>query len=71
MNYHGIILGLGTFLCIGLFHPLVIKAEYHFGVAWRVQLLVLLVDPGAFPTKKKSGKRLVSEEREEGEKVKK
>ena len=32
MNYHGIILGLATFLCIGMFHPLVIKSEYHFGV---------------------------------------
>ena len=31
MNYIGIIIGLATFLCIGLFHPLVIKAEYHFG----------------------------------------
>ena len=37
MNYHGIILGLGTFLCIGVFHPIVIKAEYHFGVrCWPV-----------------------------------
>lgn len=31
MNYIGILIGLATFLCIGLFHPLVIKAEYHFG----------------------------------------
>lgn len=31
MNYIGIIIGLATFLCIGMFHPLVIKAEYHFG----------------------------------------
>ena len=32
-NYHllGLIIGLGTFLIIGLFHPLVIKAEYHLG----------------------------------------
>jgi hypothetical protein len=41
MNYHGIILGLGTFLCIGVFHPLVIKAEYHFGVkCWPVFLIL-------------------------------
>ena len=31
INIHGIILGLGTFLCIGVFHPIVIKSEYHFG----------------------------------------
>jgi len=31
MNYSGIIIGLATFLTIGAFHPLVIKAEYHFG----------------------------------------
>ena len=31
MNYSGIIIGLSTFLTIGVFHPLVIKAEYHFG----------------------------------------
>ncbi len=41
MNYHGIILGLGTFLCIGVFHPIVIKAEYHFGVkCWPVFLVL-------------------------------
>ena len=31
MNYIGLIIGLATFLTIGVFHPLVIKAEYHFG----------------------------------------
>jgi hypothetical protein len=31
-NLEGIIIGLGTFLVIGLFHPLVIKGEYYFGV---------------------------------------
>ena len=31
MNYNGILLGLCSFLVIGIFHPLVIKAEYHFG----------------------------------------
>ena len=30
MNFEGILLGAGAFLCIGLFHPLVIKAEYYF-----------------------------------------
>lgn len=32
MNYTGLLVGLVTFLIIGLFHPLVIKAEYYFGV---------------------------------------
>ncbi|MBR6132510.1 MAG: DUF4491 family protein, partial [Bacteroidales bacterium] len=31
MNFTGLIIGAATFLCIGVFHPLVIKAEYHFG----------------------------------------
>jgi len=31
MNFSGIIIGFATFLIIGLFHPIVIKAEYHFG----------------------------------------
>ena len=31
MNFSGIIVGLATFLIIGIFHPIVIKAEYHFG----------------------------------------
>lgn len=31
MNFSGIILGLVSFFCIGLFHPLVIKGEYYFG----------------------------------------
>ncbi len=33
-QYHltGIFIGVATFLIIGLFHPLVIKGEYHFGV---------------------------------------
>ncbi|MBE5994779.1 MAG: DUF4491 family protein [Paenibacillaceae bacterium] len=30
MNYDGIIIGIGTFLIIGLLHPVVIKAEYYF-----------------------------------------
>ncbi|GHT05071.1 DUF4491 domain-containing protein [Bacteroidia bacterium] len=37
----GIIVGLVTFLIIGLFHPLVIKGEYYFGVkCWWVFLLM-------------------------------
>ena len=37
-------MGLVTFLIIGLFHPLVIKAEYHFGTrSWWAFLLSGLV----------------------------
>lgn len=31
MNFMGILIGLATFLIIGVFHPLVIKGEYYFG----------------------------------------
>ena len=41
LNYFGIIIGLVTFLVIGLFHPLVIKAEYYLGVkSWWLFLLL-------------------------------
>ena len=40
MNIEGIVVGLVTFLIIGIFHPIVIKAEYHFGKGcWWVFLL--------------------------------
>ena len=32
MNFTGLLVRLSTFLIIGLFHPLVIKAEYNLGV---------------------------------------
>lgn len=59
MNFTGIIVGLATFMIIGMFHPLVIKAEYHFGVrCWWVFLLAgivfsacsLLIDGTIFST---------------------
>ncbi len=38
--YNGLIIGAATFLIIGLFHPIVIKAEYHFGVrCWWIFLI--------------------------------
>ncbi|MGM9745522.1 MAG: DUF4491 family protein [Paludibacteraceae bacterium] len=30
MNYSGIIVGLASFLIIGVFHPIVVKAEYYW-----------------------------------------
>lgn len=32
MNFNGLLVGLATFLIIGIFHPIVIKAEYYMGV---------------------------------------
>ena len=44
MHWQGIVIGLVCFLTIGLFHPLVIKGEYYFGVKiWRAFLLGGLV----------------------------
>ena len=40
MNYIGLIIGLATFLTIGLFHPLVIKLEYYFGKKSWIAFLV-------------------------------
>ena len=43
VTYHftGIVIGVITFLVIGIFHPLVIKGEYYFGVkCWWVFLLL-------------------------------
>lgn len=40
-NLTGLIIGISTFLIIGLFHPIVIKSEYYFGTrCWWVFLLL-------------------------------
>ncbi len=42
-NYHllGLAIGIATFLIIGIFHPVVIKAEYYWGTrCWWVFLLL-------------------------------
>lgn len=31
MYFEGIIIGIGAFLIIGIFHPIVIKGEYYIG----------------------------------------
>lgn len=37
MYFEGIIIAVATFLIIGIFHPIVIKSEYYFGVkCWPV-----------------------------------
>ena len=41
MNFTGVIVGLATFLIIGVFHPIVIKAEYYLGTkCWWIFLLL-------------------------------
>ena len=44
MNWEGLLIGIATFLIIGLFHPVVVKAEYYWGTrCWWVFLLLGLV----------------------------
>lgn len=39
-NLGGLLIGVATFLVIGLFHPIVIKAEYYWGTGcWWIFLL--------------------------------
>lgn len=41
MYFQGIIIAIATFIIIGAFHPIVIKAEYHFGTkCWPVFALL-------------------------------
>lgn len=47
MNFTGIIIGLAVFLMIGIFHPIVIKAEYYFTKScWWVFLLAGMITLG-------------------------
>lgn len=44
MNWEGIIIGAAAFIIIGIFHPIVIKSEYHFSKRiWPIFLLLGLV----------------------------
>ena len=41
IQYEGFIIGIVTFLLIGLFHPVVIKSEYYFGTKiWPLFLIL-------------------------------
>lgn len=42
----GLTLGLLTFLIIGLFHPIVIKCHYYFGVGCRWWFLIAAIAAG-------------------------
>lgn len=40
LNFEGLLIGISTFIIIGIFHPIVIKTEYYFGTRpWWVYLL--------------------------------
>lgn len=40
LHFTGLVIGIATFLIIGLFHPIVIKGEYYFGVKiWWIFLI--------------------------------
>lgn len=42
--FNGLIIGIATFLIIGLFHPLVIKGEYYLGTkSWIIFLIMGIV----------------------------
>ena len=44
MNFSGILIGLISFLSIGIFHPIVIKAEYYFSYrCWPFFLLAGII----------------------------
>ncbi len=48
MNFTGLIIGVAAFLMIGMFHPIVIKAEYHFGTrCWWVFFVIGLASAAA------------------------
>jgi len=41
INFDGLLIGVITFLIIGLFHPVVVKAEYYWGTkSWWLFLFV-------------------------------
>lgn len=41
LNLIGVAIGLLSFLIIGLFHPIVVKCEYHFGARCRWWFVVI------------------------------
>ena len=43
-NLHGLLIGISTFLIIGVFHPIVIKAEYYLGTkSWWIFLVMGII----------------------------
>lgn len=47
MYFEGLLIGLITFLIIGLFHPIVVKMEYYYGTkSWWIFLILGLITLG-------------------------
>ena len=41
INFDGLLIGIVTFLIIGMFHPVVVKAEYYWGTkCWWIFLVL-------------------------------
>ena len=40
LHFEGLLIGIATFLIIGIFHPIIIKMEYHTGTRYWWVLLV-------------------------------
>ncbi|MFR9603424.1 MAG: DUF4491 family protein [Rikenellaceae bacterium] len=48
LNFIGLIVAISTFIIIGLFHPIVIKSEYYWGVkCWWVFMVLGFLTLGA------------------------
>lgn len=48
INFEGLLIGIATFLIIGLFHPVVVKAEYYWGTrCWWIFLVLGLAGVAA------------------------
>ena len=44
MHYHGLLIAVSAFCCIGLFHPIVIQCEYYFSYhVWPLFLIAGLL----------------------------
>ena len=44
LHWEGLIIGISTFLIIGLFHPVVVKAEYYWGTrCWWIFLILGII----------------------------
>ena len=49
INFDGLLIGIATFLIIGLFHPVVVKAEYYWGTkCWWIFLVASLLVESVF-----------------------
>ncbi|MCD8073376.1 MAG: DUF4491 family protein [Alistipes sp.] len=57
-NFSGLVIGVVTFVIIGVFHPIVIKAEYYFGT--RLWWIFLAAGLGALAASLFTGNILVS-----------